>query len=395
MIKQIISFIYRTLFNIVTAIFPVNKKIVLFESFNGNIPSDNPLAIYNAMVQDEEFADWNLYWGIKKANLLEAKAMYPEMNFLSRYSMKWLWIASRAGFWVFNARMSNWFKKNKQTVYFQTWHGTPLKKLGLDIKNVVMPGTNTKSYQDSFIKESKRWDYLVAPNEYSKEIFKHAFAFENNFLDIGYPRNDRLVQANNEFIVSQLKKELLGEKRGNVFLYAPTWRDDYFISKGNYKFNMPFKLEKMIQLLDKEDLLIIRPHYLVKDSIDIEGYENQVRVCVDEDINDLFLIADCLITDYSSVMFDFAILKKPMIFYAYDLVHYENEVRGFYFDYDSLPGPICKDETSFYHAIKSFYTETSKKNLNDKKYLEFYNKFCSWENGEASLKVAELIKVSN
>ena len=75
MIKQIISFIYRTLFNIVTAIFPVNKKIVLFESFNGNIPSDNPLAIYNAMVQDEEFANWNLYWGIKKANLLEAKAM--------------------------------------------------------------------------------------------------------------------------------------------------------------------------------------------------------------------------------------------------------------------------------------------------------------------------------
>ena len=121
----------------------------------------------------------------------------------------------------------------------------------------------------------------------------------------------------------------------------------------------------MIQLLDKEDLLIIRPHYLVKDSIDIDGYENQVRVCVDEDINDLFLIADCLITDYSSVMFDFAILKKPMIFYAYDLVHYENEVRGFYFDYDSLPGPICKDETAFYNAIKTFIQKPVK-NLNDK-----------------------------
>ena len=86
----------------------------------------------------------------------------------------------KGGFWILMHECQTGLK-NKQTVYFQTWHGTPLKKLGLDIKNVVMPGTNTKSYQDSFIKESKRWDYLVAPNEYSKEIFKHAFAFENNF----------------------------------------------------------------------------------------------------------------------------------------------------------------------------------------------------------------------
>ena len=136
---------------------------------------------------------------------------------------------------------------------------------------------------------------------------------------------------------------------------------------------MPFKLEKMIQLLDKEDL----PNYRTalfskKDSMDIDGYENQVRVCVDEDINDLFLIADCLITDYSSVMFDFCDIKgEPMIFYAYDLVHYKRmRFVDFYFDYDSLPGPICKDEAAFYNAIKTFIQKPVKKKISMiKKYL--------------------------
>jgi CDP-glycerol glycerophosphotransferase len=395
-IKRIISFFYRILFNFIASIFPVKKQMVIFESFNGKIPSDNPLAIYQEMIQSTDFADWTFYWSIKKESLSEAKEKYPEIFFISRFSFKWLLLMPRAGFWIFNSRLSEWLKKNKQTIYLQTWHGTPLKKLGADIDNVVMPNTDTQKYKAGFYKESNRWDYLIAPNEYSKNIFKTAFGFENTFLDIGYPRNDVLVRfKDDDNTISQLKKKIIGDRKGHVLLYAPTWRDDYFISKGNYKFFMPFELSQLTSRMNKDDTLIIRPHYLVKESIVIDGYEDQIKICSDEDINELYLISDCLITDYSSVMFDYLILKKPLIFYPYDLNHYENGIRGFYFDYSEVPGSICLDEQSFYQVIEKFCRQTIDSECSDTKYLEFYNKFCSWENGDAANKVAELIKECN
>ncbi len=97
-------------------------------------------------------------------------------------------------------------------------------------------------------------------------------------------------------------------------MYAPTWRDDDFSEQGKYKFTLPFNLDDFFDSVDPQTILIIRPHYLVKDSIDITGFEDRVKILADEDINQLYLITDMLITDYSSVMFDFANLKRPMLF---------------------------------------------------------------------------------
>ncbi|GBD83243.1 putative glycerophosphotransferase [Tetragenococcus halophilus subsp. halophilus] len=389
MIKRIISKVYKIIFNITATVFSVRKDVVLFESFNGKLPSDNPYAIYQELVKQTDKA--NLYWGIKKVHIKEAKQQFPDLNLVPRFSVKWLWLTTRANFWVFNSRMPNWLKKNKDTIYIQTWHGTPLKKLGADIQEVAMPGNDTEKYKNNFIFEASRWDYLIAPNQYSEDIFKRAFQFKNTFLEIGYPRNDELVNnKNNQKLQDGLKEKIIGKKNGRVILYAPTWRDDYFIKKGNYKFYMPFSLEKIVNCLDQDDTLIIRPHYLVGDSIDIKGYEDRVKVCMDEAINDLYLISDLLITDYSSVMFDFAILQRPMLFYPYDMAHYKEKLRGFYLDYNEVPGPIAEDEEKLYEFIRNFVSQGQFSGY-DRKKERFEQLFCSWESGEASQKITNLI----
>ncbi|MCG0791512.1 CDP-glycerol glycerophosphotransferase [Lactiplantibacillus plantarum] len=388
-LKDIISQVYRRLFNVIATVCPVRKHVVLFEAFNGKLPMDNPLYVYEAL--QIAHPDWKLVWGVKRQLVAEAQEKYPKLKIIPRFSAKWLLVAPVAEFWVLNARMPYWLKKNSRTTYIQTWHGTPLKRLGIDIPNVSMPGTDTNQYRQNFTTESKRWDFLIAPNQFSKEVFRKAFDFKNQFLNYGYPRNDRLVhQRKNRDVIAAIKKRIVGNKTGKVILYAPTWRDDFFIRKGMYKMNLPFSLVAVVKSLSKEDVLIIRPHYLVAESINIQGFEDNVKLCVDEDINDLYLISDLLITDYSSVMFDYAILNRPMLFYPYDLAHYQGDVRGFYFDYNKVPGPIVTNEQDFLAKLDQFLTNGGYPN-EIAKMMAFRTQFTEWEQGTASQRVVKLI----
>ncbi|MGA3231529.1 CDP-glycerol glycerophosphotransferase family protein [Lactiplantibacillus pentosus] len=389
-LKSIISQVYRKLFNLIAIMCPVRKHVVLFEAFNGKMPTDNPLYIYQAL--QAAHPDWHLVWGVKRQLLAEARRQYPQMTIIPRFSLQWLWVAPVAEFWVLNARLPYWLRKNSKTTYIQTWHGTPLKRLGIDIPNVSMPGTDTEQYRQNFTTESRRWDYLIAPNQFSKDIFRRAFDFHNQFLDYGYPRNDRLVnQAKDPQALAAIKQKIIGHKTGKVILYAPTWRDDYFIRKGMYKMNLPFSLSKVVNALGKDDVLIIRPHYLVAESINIHGFEAQVKVCVDEDIDDLYLISDLLITDYSSVMFDYAILNRPMLFYPYDLAHYQGDIRGFYFDYDKVPGPVVTNELDFVSALEQFLSQGNYPAY-AAKMTAFRQQFTTWEKGTASERVVALME---
>lgn len=371
---------------------PTIKNLIIFESFNGKEINDNPYAIYQQLITEQPKLIETCYFSVKPSEYGRLKKKFPKIKMLKRFTPKWVRYIARAEYWVMNSRMPLWWKKNKQTTFIQTWHGTPLKKLGVDISNVEIPGTTTQKYHHDFTMEAKRWDYLIAPNEYSKEIFKSAFNYTNQFLDIGYPRNDVLYHDNNDQKISGLKKSILGKNIKHVIMYAPTWRDDNFKTIGTYNFTLPFSLKEFFKIVPEDYMLIIRPHYLVKDQIDISGYEDRVKILPDHDMNQLYLITDLLITDYSSVMFDFANLKRPMLFYSYDLDHYRDQLRGFYFNYDAntLPGPLVTDEQSFYKAIREYVQESgfSKYQVN---LDEFNHKFCSWEDGKASEKVSNLI----
>ena len=371
----------------------VKSRTVIFESFNGKDVSDNPLAIYKQLIKDDPSAAKRSYFSVKPSEYKKLSKMYPDIQLIKRFTPGWVKYIARADFWVMNSRMPKWWKKNSRTTFIQTWHGTPLKKLGVDIENVEIPGSTTQEYHQEFIEEARRWDYLIAPNRYSHDIFKSAFKYSGHFLDIGYPRNDVLYNGDNPQSIAKIKQSLFGFQPKHVIMYAPTWRDDDFSEKGKYKFTLPFELAEFFKHVSADTFLIIRPHYLVKDSIDISGFEDHVKILADTDINQLYLITDLLITDYSSVMFDFANLKRPMLFYPYDLAHYRDQLRGFYFDYDqdNLPGPMAQNRADFYQDLSEYSAHG-----NFSKYaanlVAFNEKFCAWENGEASEKVSRLMQ---
>ena len=162
--------VYKLLF-IMIGLLPARKHTIVFESFLGKQFSDNPRAIYEYM--KEHYPEYKLYWSVDPRFIDNFKD--KGVNIVPRLSIKWLLIMASAKYWVSNSRMPLWIPKPKHTVYLQTWHGTPLKKLAADMDDVFMPGTNIENYKRNFLKESANWDYLISPNPYSTKIFRRAF----------------------------------------------------------------------------------------------------------------------------------------------------------------------------------------------------------------------------
>ena len=146
----------------------------------------------------------------------------------------------------------------------------------------------------------------------------------------------------------------------------------------------------MYEELGDDYVILLRMHYLIANQIDIKGYEDfAIDVSNYNNVSDLYLVSDCLITDYSSVMFDYGILKRPQIFFAYDLEKYEGELRGFYLDYmKDLPGPITTESDELIHQLKNLdQIENSFKNEID----QFHQRFCSKEQGNAAKIIGDMI----
>ncbi|HIW71885.1 MAG TPA: CDP-glycerol glycerophosphotransferase family protein [Candidatus Levilactobacillus faecigallinarum] len=362
------------------------QPTLIFESFGGRQVSDSPYAIYQLFKQ--LYPGFRFIWSIDRSQKKFCKD--NGIAYIVRRTAKWVRTLEKATFWISNARFPAWVKKPSYVTYIQTWHGTPLKKLGLDIENVSMPGTTTTKYHANFVKEANRWDALVSPNDYSTQIFRSAFGFNNQVLKVGYPRNDELINSSAEDIVA-LKQEMGIPLDKKVVLYAPTYRDNQFAEKGKYTFELPFSLDDFKKLYGDDAVLVLRMHYLISNALDISGYEDFVYDFSNHpSISDLYLVSDMLITDYSSVFFDYAYLKRPIVFYPYDYHMYKDELRGFYLDYEKdLPGEIAHDEDQLLQQIgEKLKTPDMSDN---QKFMDFYDRFCSIDDGLSSLKVVNYV----
>lgn len=365
----------------------VNTETIVFESFGGKNYSDSPKYIYEYM--QKHYPKLNYIWVFKNPNqnVITGNAVKVKKGSKEYYDAY-----SKAKFWVTNARLPLYLNKKDNQIYIQTWHGTPLKRLANDMKIVRMPGTTTPKYKKNFYAETSRWDYLISPNRYSTNIFKTAFWMdENRTLEIGYPRNDILVnRSNDQEYIEKLKKELNIPKGKKIIMYAPTWRDDEFVKKGKYLFDLKINLENLQKELGDEFVILLRMHYLISNALDLSGYEDfAIDVSNYNDISELYLISDALITDYSSVMFDFGILKRPQYFFDYDIEKYDKGLRGFYMDYmNDLPGEIITDEFKLAEELKDI--DKHKEKYKDK-IERFYDKFCSIEKGQSSKIIGDFI----
>ena len=313
--------------------------------------------------------------------------------YVRRSSIRWLIRMARAQFWVTNSRLPLWLPKPKHTTYVQTWHGTTLKKLAGDMDEVHMPGTTTAKYKRNFFRESGTWDVLLSPNACFTAIFRRAFLFVKTLIETGYPRNDYLHTHNNQETIKQLKTQYGIPLNKKVLLYAPTWRDNQFHEKGRYKFDLDLDLLMLREKLGDDYVVILRMHYLVAENFDLTPYTGfAFDLSTDVDIRDLYLISDILITDYSSVFFDYANLKRPIIFYMFDIDQYRDTLRGFYFDIEqNAPGPIVKTTEDVAATVKLF----AERNFAvPESFYPFYERFCYLEDGEATRRVVEQVFIS-
>ncbi|MEY8752195.1 CDP-glycerol glycerophosphotransferase family protein [Alkalicoccobacillus gibsonii] len=360
---------------------PTKNKLVMFESYSGKQYSCNPKAMYEYMIRNKK--DYELIWSVSKQN----KAFFDSAGipYVERLSLKWFFKMARAGYWVTNSRMPSWVPKPKHTTYIQTWHGTPLKRLVADMEEVHMPGTDREKYIAGFHEEAKNWDYLLSPNRYSSEIFKRAFNYHGEIIEKGYPRNDDLIKRNNATDILALKSKYKVPYDKKVILYAPTWRDHEYYGPGKYKFKLQLDLELMKKELGDEYVIILRMHSFVAENFNLEVFDGFVfDLSSGVDITDLYLISDVLITDYSSVFFDYAILERPMLFFTYDIELYRGKIRGFYFDLEKeAPGPLIMNTRQIIEEIKNENFSSSLQS--------FISRFNYLDNGSASKESVEAI----
>ncbi len=369
-------------------LFPIDNKMIFFESFNGNSFSCSPKAIYNYLISHDEYKDYKFIWAFKD---LEKDHIKNNKNtiIVKSKSFKYYYYLSKSKYWIVNSLLDlSVIKKSKQ-VYVQCWHGTPLKKLRCDI-NVTGGVLNTK---EEVIKRNnldvKKIDYFISPSKYATSKFISAFNLkelnkEKIIIEKGYPRNDKLINYNNNDI-EKIKKDLNIPTDKKVILYAPTFRDDEHTSGVGYTYKLNIDFDSLQKEL-KNYIILFRAHYFIANSFEFDKYKDFIYdVSKYDDINDLYIISDLLITDYSSVFFDYAILEKPIIFYMYDYDNYKNNLRDFYIDLKELPGPIVKDEKDLITLIKE------KNNKYKNMYSSFNKKFNPYEDGKSTQRVVKEI----
>lgn len=353
---------------------PVETGSVLFDSFNGKVIGDSPLDIFLELRKSHP--SLKFYWTINKGTKAPAGSVG-----LRYESKEWFKALATSEYIVANSALPWYFRKVVGQTYLQTWHGTPLKRLVRDLPE----GELTKSYLDLMDREAKAWDYLISPNPFCSEVLPRAFAYSGKVLETGYPRNDRLTTHSADDRLEIRSKLGVTDSKTILALYAPTWRDYQRTVTGSWE---------MVSYLEPDMVfpegvqVMFRGHTNTNRSNSGKVAGSAIDVTAYPDITELYIAADVLITDYSSVMFDYSVTGKPILFLAPDIERYRVE-RGFYFDFENeAPGPILKSAGEVLETIgklpeiaKSFQSA----------YKHWQKKFNSLEDGRASERVTSAV----
>ncbi|MFM9614881.1 glycosyl transferase family A [Streptomyces sp. V2] len=352
------------------------RDTVLYASFSGRQYSDSPRAVYEELVRRGD--ELEHIWVVE-----DKRAQIPEgVKVIRRWSRDWYEALGRSRYIVTNTHLPHWIRRREGQVIVQTWHGTPLKRIGHDIDSVQFAD---RKYLTKVAEETPSWSFLVSPNRFSTPIMKRAFQYDGEILESGYPRNDILLAPKTEDLARTVRERIGLPEGKKVVLYAPTWRDDQFYRAGNYKFDLRVDVKKAREQLGEDHVLLVRKHSNIVDAVPGAGDGFVFDVSSYPDIAELYLITDVLVTDYSSLMFDFANTGRPMLFFTYDLEYYRDQLRGFYFDFErQAPGPLLQTSDGLIEALGDI--ERIHASYADA-YTEFKKMFCDLDDGHAAERV--------
>ncbi|MGH1563802.1 CDP-glycerol glycerophosphotransferase family protein [Mumia sp. DW29H23] len=320
------------------------RDLVVFESANGKQYGDSPRYLYEKLL--ERGTDKTLVW----VDDSTVRLPDPTTRKVRRLTPRYFWLLGRASHWINNQNFPHYLRPARGTRYVQTWHGTPLKKMQHDLEHVH---GRSEGYLERVAKMTGYWDDLVSPSPYATGAFRSAFRYAGRVLETGYPRNDVLHRPDVDEHAALVRRRLGVPAGTRVVLYAPTFRDDR-TSGGRFAPQAELDLALLHDRLGDSVVVLLRMHSVVRGRPPVpEELRDFARdVSRYPDTQELLLAADVLVTDYSSVMFDFATLDRPMVFFTYDLDHYRDELRGFYFPFEEqAPGPLVRTTDAVADAL--------------------------------------------
>ncbi|GGN52931.1 hypothetical protein GCM10011579_010450 [Streptomyces albiflavescens] len=360
---------------------PVKKGLVVFESHLGRQYSDSPKAIY------EEMRRQNLECEAVWAYADRPDGFPADATLVRRWSLPYLKALAQAEFWVDNQSYPLKLTKRPETTYIQTWHGSALKRMGFDEPEWRVGSRERQAAQQRTL---DRFDRFLIRSEHDVRTLARAFRLqEKTLLRVGYPRNDALVRARErEEATGRRERGPLAAKLGisegkRVLLYAPTFRR----RGGGQRFELPFDVERFADTFGDRYVLLVRSHYLNHVVLPPSVRGRVIDVTAHHDMTPLLALADGLITDYSSVMFDYALLDRPMFFFAYDYEEYVHEGRGTYFDLlERAPGPVVRSEDELRAVLGSLEEQATKYAA---KREQFVAEFGEYDKGTAARSIVE------
>lgn len=355
---------------------PLEEDLVIFESFLGKSYSGNPRYIYEELRRVRP--DLRCVWSYNGSRPIPGD---PQV--VRRGSPEYFRLLAQAKYRVNNVLFPVHGRK-PETRYLQAWHGTPLKRLSFDIE-VSGPEMDAR---DNFYRESRAWTLLLSENAYSSEVFRRAFRYDGEVLELGYPLTDPLLDPSVDRAALAGSLGLPEDRR--FILYAPTWRDHKAIGDWQHAFDLQLDLARVSTSLADDQMLLIKAHHLVAERLDHAALPANVRDMSHlDDVNELCMLADALITDYSSVFFDFAVTGRPILFYCYDLELYASAIRGFYLDVqEDLPGPVVQTNQALI-ALLGDLDGVAREYA--QRYRAFQQRFCSLNDGRVARRVVQAV----
>ena len=388
-VKYTVRFLWRLRYFLVRAVSRTDDHLCVFEAYQGRQYTCSPRAVYEEMLKKEAKEGYRFIWVFREPQSYRQLENNPGTTLVKLGSAAYYRAFARAKYWVVNSRTRHCLVPGKDQCFLQTWHGTPLKRLGCDIdvegNNVV----SLKEMKADYVKEGKRVSYFLSPSSFYSDKIASAFGLSEEekrkkLIELGYPRNDGLFGDLEEKKNMACKK--LGLPRGKkVILYAPTFRDNQHTRNG-CGFTLGFDLDYFVKEFGKEYVMLFRTHYFVTEQIDLTPFAGIVFDVTDwDDINELYLASDVLVTDYSSVFFDYANLKRPVLFFMYDIEEYQSHIRDFYLDPKELPGPVVRTEEELYEALRRLPGQ----DVYDERYRRFHEKYNYLDGPDTSRKVAD------
>ncbi|MFT4282738.1 CDP-glycerol glycerophosphotransferase family protein [Microbacterium sp.] len=371
---------------------PIRPRTVLYESFAGNGALCNPEAIFRRLLADPEFADLEHVWALSDSDAADALrrefAGRRDVRIVARGSAAYWKAVSTAGYLINNATFPPSFGKRPGQVYLNTWHGTPLKLMGFDMPGGARESANT-------LRNLLSADYLLAANPFMTEVmYEDAYQLRNiypgSIIEEGYPRIDRqrLSDADRNSVRRTLTDQLgveLGDRR--IVLFAPTWRGASFQSPDADLAHLADQAAELQHGLGDDVVVLVKTHQVVHSLA--QGVPSLRRLLVPNTIpaNVLLGVADALVTDYSSIFFDYLATGRPVGFLVSDASSYALE-RGTYLPLDELPGPVATDAAALAAALRDLMAPDAPRHA---RYDDWADRFVPYEDGEAGARVIDVV----